>query len=226
MKRKFFFAATVAAVLAGNYCAAQTSRGVKREKEACEEMAMQAATNPRSAASAVSSSESLATQIAMVLAREDLAAQVAAEIAGIKRHRVEQVRGTAGAGTNYNAQRADMQINVSGTESASKTVSAILQQDSMETVQKVLQVLSNSRAVCKNAYDQPNGDVLVYVCVEMALAAQRQAYQELKNEGILDVDVNQDGKIDSRNDIDFTEKEFLIELAKAREEYNAKKAEE
>jgi len=54
----------------------------------------------------------------------------------------------------------------------------------------------------------------------MDLQTQRQMYNELKDDGAFDVDVDGDGK---KNDIDLSEKEFLIELAKAREEYNARR---
>ncbi|MDR3329075.1 MAG: hypothetical protein LBS63_03060 [Prevotellaceae bacterium] len=192
---------------------------MKRDKEACEEMAMEVATNPRASASAISTSEAIAFKMAMTEARAELAAQVAAEITGFVRHRVEQYQATAGAGTAYNAQHGDLRVSVSGSESSPKTVSAMFEADSSETVQRVSQIISNTRPVCKNAYDREDGSVQVYVCVEMGLAAQRQAYQQLEKDGILDVDVNGDGK----NDVDFAEKEFLLELAKAREEYNAKK---
>jgi len=89
-------------------------------------------------------------------------------------------------------------------------------------VQRVQQILTNTRPICQNTYDQPDGTALVYVCIEMDLQAQRKAYSELKNDGVLEKDVDGDGK----NDIDLSEREFLIELAKAREEYNAKKREE
>ncbi|MDR1342719.1 MAG: hypothetical protein LBK18_05635 [Prevotellaceae bacterium] len=205
MKNQWKFAAALAALLAAEVCAAQAySRGVKREKEECEELAFQAEANPRASASATSQSEAIAYRIAMTEARAELAAQLAAEITGFVRRRMEQYQMTASAG------------------GSSQSASGILEADSSETVQRVSEILSNSRPICKNAYDRPDGSVQVYVCLEMGLPAQRQAYKRLKEDGLIDVDVDNDGKAE----VDFDEKSFLLDLAKAREEYNAKKAEE
>jgi hypothetical protein len=223
--RKTLFLTTIAVVLlATDVCVAQTpsGRGIKREKEECEEMAMQAETNPRASASAISVSEAVAYKMAMTEARADLAAQIATEITGFIRHRVEQFMLTAGAKSNVEVNSNGVRANVSGNEKSPQTVSALIESDSSETVQRVAQIISNTRPICKNVYDKENGSVQVYVCVEMGPTAQQQAYQQLKEQGILSVDVNNDGK----NDIDLAEKEFLIELSKAREVYNAKKKQE
>jgi hypothetical protein len=223
MNKSTISAALAAALLATNVCVAQnTSRGVKRDKEECEQLAMQIATNPRASGSAVSQSEAIAQKMALVEARAELAAQVAAEVTGITRRRVEQYQATAGAGTAYTAQKGDLYVSVTGNDNSPKTVSAILASDSSETAQRVSQTIRNTRPICTNTYDQPDGSVQVYVCVEMGLQEQREVYKELKNNGLLSVDVDNDGK----NDVDFAEKEFLLELAKAREDYNAKRNEE
>ena len=224
MKTSLLFAVTFAAMLASDFCVAQTnqSRGVKREKEACEELALEISTNPRASGSGSSTSESIALNIARLQARNELATQLAAEITGILQHRMEQYMITAGAGTAFSASRNDYRGSVTGTDHAPRTLSGVLQRDSMVIAQRVSQILTNTRPICKNTYERSDGSLLVYVCIEMALPEQRTMYSELKQEGILNVDVDGDGK----NDIDFSEKEFLIELAKAREEYNAKKARE
>jgi hypothetical protein len=222
MKKEVFLAATFAALLATDICVAQTgSRGVKREKEDCEELALQAEANPRASGSGVSTSEAIAFNIAKLQARNELAAQVAAEVTGILRHRVEQYQMTAGAATNFRANSGGASGAVSGNESSPRTISGTLESDSMEIAQRVSQILANTYPICKNTYDLSNGSVQVYVCLEMALSAQRQTYKELKEEGLIDLDVNGDGK----NEVDFDERAFLLELAKAREEYNAKKNE-
>jgi hypothetical protein len=222
MQKILLFTAIVVVLLATDICVAQTpsERGIKREKEECEEMAMQAETNPRASASAVSVSEAMAYKKAMTEARSELAAQIAAEITGFMRHRVEQYMLTAGAGSNVNVNTSDFRGNASGKEKSSTAISALIEADSAETVQRVAQIISNTHPVCKNVYDRKDGSVQVYVCVEMGLTAQQQTFKQLKEEGVFDKDLNGDGK----NDIDLAEKEFLIELAKAREEYNAKKA--
>ncbi|MDR0687485.1 MAG: hypothetical protein LBF55_02220 [Prevotellaceae bacterium] len=215
MKKQVFLAASIAALLAADLCVAQTgSRGVKREKEECEELALQAEVNPRASGSGISTSEAVAFNVAKLQARSELAAQVAAEVTGILRHRVEQHQMTAGASTYLQSGSS----GVSGGESGPRTISGMLESDSMEIAQRVSQILANTYPICKNTYDLPNGSVQVYVCLEMALSAQRQAYKELKEEGLIDVDVNGDGK----NEVDFDERTFLLELAKAREEYNSK----
>lgn len=223
MKTKLFFAAT-AALLATTVSVAQTTnpRGVKREKEACETLALEVATNPRASGSGISSSEAIAFNTAKLQARNELAAQVAAEITSVLRHRAEQWQMTAGAGTDFNVNRGDFRGTVSGNANNPRTISAVLEHDSTEIVQKVSQILTNTRPVCRNTYDRPDGSVQVYVCLEMDLAAQRKSYKELDEAGILEIDIDNDGK----NDVDLAEKEFLIELAKAREEYNNKKTKE
>lgn len=220
MKHTLIIAAIVAALFAAEISAAQdSSRGVKREKEECEELAFMADTNPRASANAISSSEAIAYKMAMTEARAELAAQVAAEITGFVRHRAEQYQMTAGAGTDFRVNGDGLQGSVGGGSDKPRTISAILEIDSIETVQRVSQVIADTRPICKNAYDRADGSVQVYVCLEMGLPAQRRAYKELKKEGLVDIDVDNDGK----NDVDISEKEFLIELAKAREEYNAAK---
>ncbi|MDR2026943.1 MAG: hypothetical protein LBQ01_05200 [Prevotellaceae bacterium] len=220
MRKILISAVIVAAMLAADISAAQdSSRGVKREKEECEELALMAESNPRASANAVSLSEAIAYKMAMTEARAELAAQIAAEITGFVRHRIEQYQMTAGANTDFTASSDNLQGHVTGDVNKPRTISAILEADSSATVQRVSQIIANTRPVCKNSYDRADGSVQVYVCIEMGLPAQRQVYKQLKEDGLIDVDVDADGT----NDVDFAEKEFLLELAKAREEYNARK---
>jgi len=201
------------------------SRGVKREKEECEELAMQAGVNPRASGSGSSSNEAIALNLAKLQARNELAAQVTAEITSIIKSRTEQYSQTAGAGSSFNVRGDNYQGNVeSSGNNTPRTVSGVLQRDSMAIAQYVSQVLTNTRTIAQNTYDQPDGTVLVYVCMEMGLPEQRQAYNVLKNDGLLnDPNVsNNDGK----NNADMSEDEFLIELAKVREEYAQKAREE
>ena len=222
MKKTLFLLALIAA-FATNLCVAQnTSRGVKIEKEECEEMALKAATNPRAAGSGTSSSEAIALNIAKLQARNELAAQIAAEISGVMSHRIEQYSQTAGAGSSFNVKDENYKGAITGHDNQSRTISGILERDSMVIVQKVSQILTNTVPICKNSYKQPDGAVKVFVCIEMDLQTQRKLFTELKEEGVFEIDITGDGT----NDIDMSEKEFLIELAKAREDYNAKKARE
>jgi hypothetical protein len=202
MKHLIILAATLAALLVTHISVAQTanSRGVIREKEACETLALQVAVNPRASGSGISSNEAIAFNIAKLQARNELAAQVATEITSVLLHHAEQWQ----------------------TANNSRTLSATLEHDNMKIVQCVSQILTNTRPICQNTYERPDGSVQVYVCLEMDLTAQRKSYKELDEAGILEIDVNGDGQ----NDVDFAEKEFLIELAKAREEYNNNKIRE
>jgi len=223
MKQKLFLAAIVAALFATHICVAQTnSRGVKRQKEECEAMALQAATNPRASGSGISTSESVAFNTAKLQARNELAAQVATEIVSLMQHKVEQYQLTAGAGTTFNVNKEDYSGRVEGNTNSPRTISGINQKDEIEIRQLVSQTLTNTRPICQNTYDLPNGSIQVYVCLEMGLTEQRKAYKDLKENGLLEADIDGDGK----NDVDFNEKEFLLELAKVREEYNAKKQSE
>jgi len=223
MKKNILLAALLAAFMATNLCVAQnTQRGTKLEKEECEDLALQVATNPRASGSGVSNSESIAFNTAKLQARNELAAQIAVEVTSILQHRMEQYTQTAGACTQFNVNRDDYRGAVTGNDNSARTISGILERDSMVIVQKVSQILTNTKPICNNTYKQPDDSFKVYVCMEMDLQTQRQAYTTLKEEGIIEKDLTGDGN----NDIDFNEKEFLIELAKAREDYNAKKAQE
>jgi hypothetical protein len=187
MKTKLIIVAIIG-IIATDICMAQTTfRGTKREKEECEQLALQAGTNPRAAANAISLSEAMAYRMAMTQARADLAAQVASEISSVVTRRAEQT-----------------QTNIGGESSF-----ALMEADNAETVERVSQIIANSRPICNNTYDRDDGRVQVYVCLEMGLDAQRQAYDAL------DLDEKA-----------MEEKEFLAELAKAREEYNTGKREE
>ncbi|GHV36436.1 hypothetical protein FACS1894178_7660 [Bacteroidia bacterium] len=205
------------------YTFAQSNpRGVKREKEECEQLALEQNSNPRASGYGISSSESIAFNQAKLQARNELAAQVAAEIVSVMQHKAEQFSMTASANTNFNANRGEWSGNVKGNENSPQSISAVIEQGYQEILQIVNQILTNTKAICQNIYDQTDGSVKVYVCLEMSIKEQFQCVKQLEEQGLLEVDVDQDGN----NDIDFDEKEFLIELAKAREEYNAKKAAE
>jgi len=230
MNKKLFLAASLAALLATQICVAQSnsSRGVKREKEECEELAMQAGVNPRAAGSGTSSSEAIALNLAKLQARNELAAQVSAEITSILKSRTEQYSQTAGAGTDFNVSDKNYQGNVTSADNSPRTASGVLERDSMAIAQYVSQILTNTRPIAQNTYDKPDGTVQVYVCIEMGLPEQRQVYDGLKKGGLLSIngdngDSGNNG--DNKNSVDMAEKEFLIELAKAREEY-AQKARE
>ncbi len=220
MKKLIPLATLIVALLATDICVAQNdARGKKREKEECEQFALETGTNPRAAGMGTSNSEAIAFNTAKLQARNELAAQIAAEVTSFMQHRAEQWSQTAGAGTDFTVNKDNYHGHVEGRDNKPRTLSGTLERDSMEIVQKVSQILNNTKPLCHNTYDQPDGSVKVYVCIEMGLQEQRKMYTELKENGLIELDVNNDGQ----NDVDFNEKEFLLELAKTREEYNAKK---
>ena len=222
MKKTVFLAAMIAALLATDLCVAQnTSRGVRREQEQCEALALQPSVSPRASGSGTSRSETVALNIAKLEARNELASQIAVEISSFMQHRVEQIMMTAGANTDVNVRNNSYRGNVSNSGNAPRTVSAVWQKDIMVIEQYVSQQLTNVVPICRNSYNQPDGSVMVYVCLEMNPEAQSKMYIDLKEAGILVIDVNGDGL----NSIDISEQEFLMELAKAREEYNKLKIE-
>jgi hypothetical protein len=177
---KSILSTTVAALLATGVCAAQsTSRGMKREKEVCEESALMAGVNPRASGSGVSTNKAIAFNIAKLQARNEPVAQLAADVTGILRHRVEQYQLTAVAVTDF---RANVD-SVSGNAASPHTISGTLASDSMEITQRVSQILTNTQPICKNTYDLLDGTMQVYVCIVNAFNVHPivQIYVRTKN---------------------------------------------
>ena len=138
------------------------NRGLKIEKEECEEMAMQGGSAIRDAGNAISDREAFATNLALLDARSKLARQLEALVTGAIR--------------NFNQQHeADKDLS-----SVAKATG--LQQEYWE------QFLTNTRQICKNTYVKEDGRYNVYVCVEMDQNQQRAMYKKLSEEKKLHID--------------------------------------
>ncbi|GHT16360.1 hypothetical protein AGMMS4956_18610 [Bacteroidia bacterium] len=144
------------------------NRGVKQQKEECEELALFAEAGTfRDAGNNISDNESLATNLALLDARAKLAQQLEVLVSGMAR--------------NFAQQHTEGQ-----NSSASVGKGTNLQQGYFE------QFLRNSRPVCKNSYVKEDGRYNVYVCVEMPEAQTKAMVKQLKQDKIIEIDVRED----------------------------------
>lgn len=131
------------------------SRGVKLEVEECEEMAADVtAENPRTFGNGVSSSESFATDLAILNARTRMAQRIASTVKGLI-------------------------INASGqtqNEDSYQAMSGRLETESWD------QYVTNTRVIKKNTYIKENGQYNVYVCIEMPKEQLKNIYNHLSED--------------------------------------------
>ena len=138
------------------------NRGVKLQKEECEELALEATTNLREAGNGISDKEAFAVNLALLDARSKLAQQLEVLVNGLIR--------------NFNQQyEADKDF-------ASAGKAGQVQQGYFE------QFLTNTRPICKNTYVKEDGKYNVYVCVEMNEQQQKAMYKKLSNDKKIAVD--------------------------------------
>jgi hypothetical protein len=142
--------------------ASAANRGLKLQKEECEELALMAIDNLREAGNGVSAKESFATNIALLDARSKLAQQMEVLITGMIRNFDQQ----------HSAGKA---TGIVGKQTA-------FQEGYFE------QFLTNTRPICKNTYVKDNGDYNVYVCIEMQPQQQRAMYKKLSEDKKIAVD--------------------------------------
>ncbi|MDR0970973.1 MAG: hypothetical protein LBM25_01135 [Bacteroidales bacterium] len=138
------------------------NRGLKLQKEECEELALKATDNLRESGNGVSAKESFATNIALLDARQKLAQQLEVCVNGLIR--------------NFDQQHS------AGKASDMISKQTAIQQAYFE------QFLTNSRTICKNTYIKENGDYNVYVCVEMSKEEQKAMYKKLSEEKKIAID--------------------------------------
>jgi hypothetical protein len=138
------------------------NRGLKLQKEECEELALEEVKNLREAGNGVSDKESFAVNLALLDARAKLAQQLEVLVSGLIR--------------NFNQQHeADKDFASAGKASQ-------LQQGYFE------QFLTNTRPICKNTYVKEDGKYNVFVCVEMNEQQQRSMYKKLSDDKKVAVD--------------------------------------
>lgn len=138
------------------------NRGLKLQKEECEELALEQVSFLREAGNGLSDRESFAVNLALLDARAKLAQQLEVLVSGMIR--------------NFNQQHEADQ----GFASVAKA--GQFQEGYFE------QFLSNTRAICKNTYVKEDGKYNVYVCVEMGEQQVRAMHKKLSDDQKIAVD--------------------------------------
>jgi hypothetical protein len=138
------------------------SRGVKRDKEECEVMALEQSAGIRASGNFISDDESLGANLALLDARQKLAQSIEVMVNGLNRrfdqqHRSGQTLGSVGKGSQ-------------------------IQQGYFE------QFLTNTREICRNVYVREDGNYHIYVAVEMGEPTQKAMFQQLKKEEKVAID--------------------------------------
>ncbi|MDR2563796.1 MAG: hypothetical protein LBC98_07620 [Prevotellaceae bacterium] len=140
------------------------NRGLKLQKEECEELALEQVTNLREAGNGISPKESLAINIALLDARAKLAQQLEVLINGMVRNFDQQHESSASKAINQVGKASN------------------LQQGYFE------QFLTNTRPICKNTYVKDNGNYNVYVCIELGEQQQRAIHKKLTQDEKISID--------------------------------------
>ncbi len=143
------------------------SRGTKLVREECEELAMDiTATNPRAAGNGVSANEMLATNMALLDARSNLAQQLEVFVNGM----IQTFNQQYASGGNTSLDPKNTQIQTAYFE----------------------KILTNTRPIHKNTYLKEDGSFNVYVCIEMDPSLTKAVYEQLKNDKILHIDFKEE----------------------------------
>ena len=142
---------------------AAATRGVKVEKEECEEYALALDVPPRASGKGTSDDESFATNLALLDARTNLAQQLEVLMNG--------------AITNYRNKYGNKGGAASSVQKAQEFQSAYFEQ-----------FLKNTRPRCKNAYVKENGDYDVYVAVELDEKMMDSVYDQMSKDVEVEID--------------------------------------
>ncbi|MDR2126546.1 MAG: hypothetical protein LBP63_06940 [Prevotellaceae bacterium] len=149
------------------------NRGLKLQKEECEDMALEATDNLRDSGNGISDKEAFATNLALLDARSKLAQQLEVMVNGLIR--------------NFNQQHeADKDF-------ASIAKAGQVQQAYFE------QFLVNTRPICKNTYVKEDGKYNVYVCIEMGEQQKKTMYKQLSDDKKIAVDFAEKQFLDELN---------------------------
>ena len=146
--------------------AQSANRGVKLEKEECEEKALEQVANMRESGNAISENESFGVNLALLDARAKLSQQLEGMVNGMIRSFDEQHASGQNAGS-YAGK---------GTQ---------VQQAYFE------QFLTNTRPICKNTYVREDGRYNVYVAIEMGEPEQKAMYNQLKKDEKMAIDFDE-----------------------------------
>jgi hypothetical protein len=149
------------------------NRGLKLQKEECEELALEATDNIREAGNGVSDKEAFALNLALLDARSKLAQQLEVMVNGLIR--------------NFNQQHEGDQ------DFASMLKAGQVQQAYFE------QFLTNTRPICKNTYVKDDGKYNVYVCIEMSEQMKKAMHKRLSDDKKIAIDFAEKQFIDELN---------------------------
>jgi hypothetical protein len=138
------------------------NRGVKLEKEECEELAMKESKNWRASGNGVSPKESFARAIAILNAKANMARQLEEQVNSLIRsfnqqHEAGNTQELVGKATEITEGYAD-------------------------------QLLSNMKTICSNTYVKEDGSFNVYVCVEMGEETLSRIHKKLTDDQKLSID--------------------------------------
>jgi hypothetical protein len=141
---------------------AAANRGVKLDKEECEELAVQESKNWRAAGNGVSPKEAFARNLAELSAKARLARQLEEQINSLisafnQQHEDGKTQDLVGKGTQIEVGYAD-------------------------------QLLSNVKTICSNTYVKEDGSYNVYVCVEMGEESLTRVHKKLTDDQKLSID--------------------------------------
>jgi hypothetical protein len=142
-----------------------TNRGVKLEKEECEELALQESKNWRASGNGVSPKEAFARNIAELNAKARLARQTEEQINSLIRsfnqqHEADNTQDLVGKATEVTDGYTD-------------------------------QLLSNVKTICSNTYVKEDGSYNVYVCVEMGEETLSRVHKKLTDDQKLSIDFDE-----------------------------------
>ena len=142
--------------------ASAATRGVKLEKEECEEKALEAGSPPREAGSGTADDEAFAVNIALLDARSKMAQQL--EVL------------TFGAITNFfdKYKKGDSRSSYNHSE--------------MRQAAYFERFLNNTRPICKNTYVKENGEYNVYVAIEIDDGIMSQIHNQISKDAEMDID--------------------------------------
>ena len=141
---------------------AAANRGVKLEKEECEELAMRESKNWRASGNGVSAKESFARNLAELDAKARLARQLEEQINSLIRA--------------FNQQHA-----AAGAQD-------LVGKDTGITEGYADQLLSSVKTICSNTYAKEDGSYNVYVCVEMGEESLSRIHKKLTDDQKLSID--------------------------------------
>jgi hypothetical protein len=156
----------VMAIIAGvMVTACGSTRGIKQDKEECQQLAIQKSESWRASGNGVSSEESVAYGIADINARMQLARQLEEQINSLRRL--------------FNKQRkagGTLELDGAYTDLAEGYTDKLL---------------TNVKTICTNTYVKKDGNYNVYVCVEMGKENLSRIHKKLSDDKKLSIDVSE-----------------------------------